>query len=83
MTLENAILKNLEKLPDSVKQTVFDYTEFLITRYVEKEVKTENLPQKRGGLGIWKDQIWIADNFDEPLEDLKWELTQKINHKRE
>ena len=28
-------------------------------------------PTKRGGLGIWKGKIWMADDFDEPLEDLK------------
>lgn len=70
MTIETAILKNLEKLPESVKQAVLDYTEFLVNRYVEEVPKTEKAA-KRGGLGIWKGKIWMADDFDEPLEDLK------------
>ncbi|MCT7985419.1 DUF2281 domain-containing protein [Laspinema sp. A4] len=65
--IENAILKNVEKLPESVKQSVLDYTEFLVNRYTTAPAKT---PQ-RGGLGIWQGQIWMSDDFDEPLEDLK------------
>ena len=68
--IETAILKNLEKLPESVKQAVLDYIEFLVNRYVQEVPKTEKAA-KRGGLGIWKDKIWMSDDFDEPLEDLK------------
>ena len=68
--IETAILKNVEKLPESVKQAVLDYTEFLVNRYAEEAPKTEKTA-KRGGLGIWKGKIWMSDDFDEPLEDLK------------
>ena len=68
--IEPAILKNLEKLPEPVKQAVLDYIEFLVNRYVQEVPKTEKAA-KRGGLGIWKDKIWMSDDFDEPLEDLK------------
>lgn len=72
MTIETAILKNIEKLPESVKKAVFDYTEFLVARYVEEVSKTETeKPAKRGGLRIWKGKIWMSDDFDEPLEDFK------------
>lgn len=70
MTIETAILQNVEKLPESVKQAVLDYTEFLVKRY-EKEMPKNEQPTKRGGRGIWKGKIWMADDFDEPLEDLK------------
>ena len=70
MTLETAILKNVEKLPESVKQAVLEYTEFLVTRYAKEAAKTEKAA-KRGGLGIWKGKIWMADDFDELIEDLK------------
>lgn len=70
MTIETAILQNLEKLPESVKQAVLDYTEFLASRYTRESSQiTKN--SKRGGLGIWKGKIWMSDDFDEPLEDLK------------
>ena len=48
--IENAILKNVEKLPESVKQAVFDYTEFLVNRYAADAPNTAKAP-KRGGLG--------------------------------
>jgi mRNA-degrading endonuclease RelE of RelBE toxin-antitoxin system len=70
MMIETAILKNLEKLPESVKQAVLDYIEFLVSRYAQEAPKTEKAA-KRGGLGIWKGKIWMSDDFDEPLEDLK------------
>ncbi|MEG4488832.1 type II toxin-antitoxin system VapB family antitoxin [Microcoleus sp. D2_18a_B4] len=70
MMRETAILKNLEKLPESVKQAVLDYIEFLVNRYAQEVPQTEKAA-KRGGLGIWKGKIWMSDDFDEPLEDLK------------
>lgn len=68
--IETAILKNLEKLPESVKQEVLDYIEFLVNRYAQETPKTPKTA-KRGGLGIWKGKIWMSEDFDEPLEDLK------------
>lgn len=75
--IETAILKNVEKLPDSVKQAVLDYTEFLVSRYAKeasedtKETPEEEESPKRGGFGIWKGKIWMSDDFDEPLEDFQ------------
>ncbi|WP_017660405.1 type II toxin-antitoxin system VapB family antitoxin [Baaleninema simplex] len=71
MTIETEILQNLEKLPESVKQAVLDYTEFLASRYTREFPQVEKT-SKRGGLGIWKGKIWMSDDFDEPLEDLKY-----------
>ena len=68
--LEHEILKNIEKLPESVKQAVFDYTDFLVKRYAESSPNQVE-PAKRGGLGIWQGKIWMSDDFDEPLDDLK------------
>lgn len=68
--IETAILKNLEKLPESVKQEVLDYTEFLVDRYAQ-EAPEKLKTAKRGGLGIWKGKISMSEDFDEPLEDLK------------
>jgi len=76
MTLESSILDNLKKLPKATQQAVFLYTEFLVNRtnqqvssQVESIAKTPL--QKRGGLGIWKDKIWITDDFDAPLDDFQ------------
>ena len=63
MMIETAIIKNVEKLPEAVKQAVLDYTEFLVNRYTQEAPKTEKAA-KRGGLGIWKDKIWMSDDFE-------------------
>jgi len=70
MMIETAILKNVEKLPESVKQAVLDYTEFLVNQYAQESPKIEKAA-KRGGLGIWQGKIWMSDDFDEPIEDLE------------
>jgi hypothetical protein len=67
--IQPVILEKLAELPESLQIEVLHYIEFLI----EKQAKnsTQEKPTKRGGLGIWKDKIWMSDDFDEPLEDLK------------
>ena len=74
MTLESSILNNLKKLPEAMQQAVLLYTEFLVNRITQQGTsQLETVPEissnKRGGLGIWKDKIWIADDFDAPLDD--------------
>jgi hypothetical protein len=80
MTLETSILDNLKKLPESMQQAVFLYTEFLVNRIDQQtesslETEPETPTNKRGGLGIWKDKLWIADDFDAPLEDFQEYIT--------
>ena len=67
--IQPVILEKLAELPESLQTEVLHYIEFLI----EKQAKnsTQEKPKKRGGLGIWKGKIWMSDDFDEPLEDLK------------
>lgn len=76
MTLESSILNNLKKLPKATQQAVFLYTEFLVNRANQQDsIQLESVSatpsNERGGLGIWKDKIWIADDFDAPLEDFQ------------
>jgi Protein of unknown function (DUF2281) len=74
MTIETAILKNIEKLPESVKQAVFLYTEFLASQYAEeKSNEEEKMPQKRRLAGSMKGTfvLPLPDNFDEPLEEFE------------
>ena len=64
--IQPVILEKLVELPESLQTEVLHYIEFLI----EKQAKnsTQEKPTKRGGLGIWKGKICIADDCDEPLE---------------
>ncbi len=73
MTIETAILKNVEKLSDSVKQAVFLYTEFLASQYAEENNEEGKTPAKRRLAGSMKGTfiLPLPDNFDEPLEDFE------------
>ena len=45
------------------------YIEFLLDKQAKNS--TQEKLTKRGGLGMWKGKIWMSDDFDEPLEDMK------------
>ncbi|MEB3883119.1 DUF2281 domain-containing protein [Lyngbya sp. CCY1209] len=68
--LKSAILEKLEALPESLKVEVLHYIEFLSERYAEKKVESEPQQKKRQA-GLLKGKIRMAEDFDEPLEDLK------------
>ena len=65
--IQPVILEKLEVLPESLQTEVLHYIEFLM----EKQGKNsaQDKPKKRGGLGIWKDKIWMSDDFDGSLDD--------------
>jgi hypothetical protein len=55
MTIEAAILKNVEKLPDTVKQAVLLYTEFLASQYAKEKLEiTEEKSERRRLAGSMK-----------------------------
>ena len=68
--LETTILEKLEKLPESLKQEVLHYTEFLMEKYA-KQLQQEQPQRKKREAGLLKGKIWMSDDFDEPLEDFK------------
>lgn len=65
------LLEKLEALPESLQTEVLHYIEFLSERYLDKTDASESQHKKRGGFGIWKGKVWMADDFDAPLEDMK------------
>ena len=67
--LKSAILEKLEALPESLKVEVLHYIEFLSERYAEKQVAPEPQQKKRQA-GLLKGKIRMAEDFDEPIEDL-------------
>ena len=71
----------LKTLPEPLQVEALHYVEYLSSRYANQEPHSteqadiespekENL-KKRGGFGIWKGKIWIADDFDAPLEEFE------------
>jgi hypothetical protein len=74
--LETEILVTLGKLPDSLKQEVLHYAEFLAEKYTDKamESTSEIQPsQRKRRVGILKGTfaLPLPDDFDEPLEDFQ------------
>src|SRR4028119_981096 len=65
--IQPVILEKLAELPESLQTEVLLYIEFLSKKQAKNS--TQEKPTKRGGLGIWKDKIWMSDDFDEPLDD--------------
>jgi hypothetical protein len=76
------ILEKLEALPESLQNEVLHYIEFLSEKYTQTSVDTpksfsgtfrgltQEEAEKQYGYGSMADQITIADDFDEPLEEL-------------
>ncbi|MGB0562672.1 MAG: DUF2281 domain-containing protein [Spirulinaceae cyanobacterium] len=69
--IKSTILEKLETLPPLLQTEVLHYVEFLSERYVDTGVEPTSQLKKRGGLGILKGKIWMSEDFDEPLEDMK------------
>ncbi|MEM9005157.1 MAG: DUF2281 domain-containing protein [Cyanobacteria bacterium P01_F01_bin.86] len=69
--IQPAIPEKLEALPESLQTEVLHYIEFLFERYSEKTDESDLQKKKRSGFGIWQGKVWMADDFDAPLEDMK------------
>jgi Protein of unknown function (DUF2281) len=68
--MELAILEQLYKLPESGQQEVLRYIESLVAQY-SKDLDNRPALSRRNAFGIWKGKVWIADDFDAPLDDFK------------
>ncbi len=69
--IQPTTLEKLAALPESLQIEVMHYIDFLSERYEKQLAETQPKPKKRGGLGILKGKIWMSEDFDEPLEDMK------------
>ncbi len=71
--IESAILKNIEKLPESVKNSVFLYTEFLASQYKDTNLEPATISKKPRFAGSMKGTfvLPLPEDFDEPLEELE------------
>lgn len=68
--LQTALVETLNKLPESLQQEVLHYAEFLVEKYAQQSQQAQPQKKKRKA-GLLKGKIWMADDFDEPLEDFK------------
>jgi len=75
MTQQVELMKKIDKLPSQYLSEVFDFVEYLQYKahngYKTLDTPTKEKSEGRRGFGCAKGQIWIADDFNEPLEDFK------------
>jgi uncharacterized protein YjlB len=68
--MEQAILEQIQRLPESLQQEALQYIEGLVAKHTQQE-QTPAIVSRKDAFGIWKGQVWIADDFDAPLDDLQ------------
>ncbi len=66
---EQMILANLQRLPDSLKNEVMDFIEFLLSK--NQNSKTSENEKKRPKFGSAKGKYQMSADFDAPLDDFK------------
>lgn len=64
---EQLILRELHNLPESLKVEVLHFVQFL----KKETAKGEKSPRPKRQAGMLKGKIWMAPDFDAPLEDFK------------
>jgi Protein of unknown function (DUF2281) len=66
-------IEKLKKLPPDKQKEVEDFVDYLISKYkIEGEEKNGSIAdQRKKNMGRFKDQIWMADDFNETPEDFK------------
>ena len=67
--VQPALLEKLEQLPEPLQMEILHYVEFLLEKYTKSLSATTPLKKRKAGL--LKGKIWIADDFDAPLEEFK------------
>ncbi|MGB6298210.1 MAG: DUF2281 domain-containing protein [Rivularia sp. (in: cyanobacteria)] len=65
------LISKLQNLPIEQQQQVLDFIDFLTQKYISTSDKFEKKPKQRI-LGLYENQIWISDDFNEPLSDEFW-----------
>ncbi|MBD2504236.1 type II toxin-antitoxin system VapB family antitoxin [Anabaena azotica] len=64
------LIAKLQTLPPEKLQQVLDFVEFLAQKYTQPQ-EIEQQPEKRV-LGLHQGQIWMSDDFNDPLPDEFW-----------
>ena len=73
-TLDADLLGAIAVMPKNLKLAVLDYAEYLISKHTQNNSASINQsqePQKKRQAGLLKGKIWIADDFDAPLEEMQ------------
>ncbi|MEY3302042.1 MAG: DUF2281 domain-containing protein [Pseudanabaena sp.] len=71
-SLDAELLQAIAIMPQDIKIAVLDYAEYLINKHTQSI--TKSIPQtslKKRQAGLLKGKIWMSDDFDAPLDEMK------------
>jgi hypothetical protein len=68
--MEQAILEQLQQLPESAQHEALRYLEGLVAKHTPAE-PTATPIDRHNAFCIWQGKIWMADDFDAPLDDMQ------------
>jgi hypothetical protein len=63
------VLERLQQLPEALQQEALQYLESFVARHTKDDVP--NPSSRKDLFGIWQGQIWMADDFDAPMDDMQ------------
>ena len=67
--MEQALLEQIQRLPESMQQEALHYIEGLVAKH-NQSVQTPTV-DRRNAFGIWQGPVWMSDDFNAPLDDLQ------------
>jgi Protein of unknown function (DUF2281) len=71
LNIAEALISKLQSLPPEQQQTLLDFAEFLVQRHTQpQQVQAEPIQQRV--LGLNQGEIWMSEDFNEPLPDEFW-----------
>ena len=68
--MEQAILEQIQQLPESLQQEALRYIQGLVVKHTQQTQKPA-IVTRRDAFGIWQGQVWMANDFDAPLDELQ------------
>jgi hypothetical protein len=73
-SIEQTTIDKIRNLSPELQQQILTFVEFIELRaksQPEPSTPTAKLREKRQGFGLWKGDIIVHDDFDEPLADFE------------
>ncbi|MEL6460607.1 MAG: DUF2281 domain-containing protein [Cyanobacteria bacterium J06621_15] len=71
INIADALIAKLQNLPPEQQQTVLDFAEFLVQKNTQSQAAPTQKVQQRV-LGLNQGEIWMSEDFNEPLPDEFW-----------
>ncbi len=68
--MEQAILDKLQLLPAVLQEDALQYIDALVSQHT-KQVQQSKVISRKDAFGIWRGDVWMADDFNAPLPDLQ------------